>query len=453
MADRESPNKDLTPPTIAGKPVANSIQGLLKLLSMQDAAADQQKPMDQYKFWKTQPVMAFDQDIRQEGPIEHKGIEDVPKEPSALHPSFEWATIDITDTAQLDEVYHLLYHNYIEDLDESFRFKYSTSFLKWALTPPGWNPEWFVGVRAKESKKLVGFISGIPTTVRVRENPLIKSVEINFLCVHKQLRSKRLTPVLVREVTRRVNLTGIWQALFTAGRTLPTPVSTARYYHRSIDWQKLYDVNFAPLPENSTVAKQLARYALPNTTDLKGLREMKPADVDEVYVLLNKYLDRFSLAQSFSRDEVAHWFFDAETASERVVYSYVVEGDDGKISDMFSFYGLESTVLGNDKYDTIKVAYAFYYATTSTASEKELKDRLCTLFQAALILAKNAGYDVFNALTTQDNNLFLEKLKFGAGDGTLNFYLFNYASFPVHGGITKTKELEYKPGGVGVVML
>jgi len=36
-------------------------------------------------------------------------------------------------------------------------------------------------------------------------------VEINFLCVHKKLRSKRLAPVLIKEITRRVNLKGIWQ--------------------------------------------------------------------------------------------------------------------------------------------------------------------------------------------------------------------------------------------------
>ena len=36
-------------------------------------------------------------------------------------------------------------------------------------------------------------------------------VEINFLCVHKSLRSKRLAPVLIKEITRRVNLKGIFQ--------------------------------------------------------------------------------------------------------------------------------------------------------------------------------------------------------------------------------------------------
>lgn len=52
--------------------------------------------------------------------------------------------------------------------------------------------------------------------------------EINFLCVHKQLRSKRLAPVLIKEVTRRVNLRNVWQASYTAGVVLPKPVAICR---------------------------------------------------------------------------------------------------------------------------------------------------------------------------------------------------------------------------------
>ena len=55
-----------------------------------------------------------------------------------------------------------------------------------------------------------------------------KMVEINFLCVHKKLRSKRVAPVLIREITRRVNLEGIFQAVYTAGVVLPKPVATCR---------------------------------------------------------------------------------------------------------------------------------------------------------------------------------------------------------------------------------
>lgn len=57
-------------------------------------------------------------------------------------------------------------------------------------------------------------------------------VEINFLCVHKKLRAKRVAPVLIREITRRVNLQGIFQAVYTAGVVLPKPVGTCRFVER-----------------------------------------------------------------------------------------------------------------------------------------------------------------------------------------------------------------------------
>jgi glycylpeptide N-tetradecanoyltransferase len=56
----------------------------------------------------------------------------------------------------------------------------------------------------------------------------IKTAEINFLVTHKKLRSKRLAPVLIKEVTRRVNLQGVWQAVYTAGVVLPTPIGVCR---------------------------------------------------------------------------------------------------------------------------------------------------------------------------------------------------------------------------------
>ncbi len=39
--------------------------------------------------------------------------------------------------------------------------------------------------------------AGVPATVRARQTS-ISMVEINFLCVHKKLRQKRLAPVLIK---------------------------------------------------------------------------------------------------------------------------------------------------------------------------------------------------------------------------------------------------------------
>ena len=77
------------------------------------------------------------------------------------------------------------------------------------MTPPGYKKEWLFGVRGGKKNKLYGFISGIPIASVVKDKK-IPMAEINFLCVHKSLRTKRLAPVLIKEVTRRVNLHNIW---------------------------------------------------------------------------------------------------------------------------------------------------------------------------------------------------------------------------------------------------
>ncbi|KAI9659737.1 MAG: glycylpeptide N-tetradecanoyltransferase [Alyxoria varia] len=402
-----------------------------------------------HKFWQTQPVPHYEQAKEsQEGPIEPEDPEKVPKEPSPLIDGFEWVTVDLDDQKEIDDVYQLLYHNYVEDDEAMFRFKYSHSFFNWALKAPGWRKDWHIGIRASTSRKLVAFISGVPIVLRVRENK-VKCSEVNFLCIHKKLRGKRLAPILIREVTRRCHLVGIWQAIYTAGVMLPTPVSTCRYFHRSLDWEKLFECGFSPLPPGSTRQRQIIRYKLPEHPQTPGVRPMKKEDVGAVQDLLQRYLARSQIAQDFTNEEVEHWLLNEDAKSpEKVVYSYVVEAG-GKITDFFSFYTLDSTVIGNKKHDTIRAAYLFYYATETVFQGKgkdlsALRKRLNELVHDALICAKKVNFDVVNALTLLDNPLFLQEQKFGPGDGKLHYYLYNYRTGPIPGGLNDKLALDEK---------
>ncbi|KAG2420794.1 glycylpeptide N-tetradecanoyltransferase [Aspergillus terreus] len=431
---------------------------IAELLTGLSVGGKNQKDMASYKFWQTQPVPRFDEqnDADVGGPIKMIDPEKVSKEPDALIEGFEWATLDLTNETELQELWDLLTYHYVEDDNAMFRFRYSQSFLHWALMSPGWKKEWHVGVRATKSRKLVASICGVPTELTVRGQK-IKVTEINFLCIHKKLRSKRLTPVLIKEITRRCYLNGTFQAIYTAGVVLPTPVSSCRYYHRPLDWLKLYEVGFSPLPHGSTKARQITKNHLPSTTSTPGLRVMETKDIDAVHDLLVRYLNRFLLNQAFTREEVEHWLVHKKEVKEQVVWSYVVEDPEThKITDFFSFYNLESTVIQHPKHDCVRAAYLYYYATETafTGDKKALKERLLLLMNDALILAKKAHFDVFNALTLQDNPLFLEQLKFGAGDGQLHFYLYNYRTAPVPGGVNeKNLPDERRMGGVGIVML
>lgn len=440
-----------------------SIEELMKLLSMGEPLTEpQQKQMKDYKFWKTQPVPSLDEKIESEGPIDVKKTpDDIPDTPFPLLNDFEWSTVDLEETTQLDEVYQLLYDNYVEDQDATFRFKYSHEFFNWALKPPGWRKEWHVGVRVKTTGKLVAFIAAVPITLKLNKSQnVVSSVEINFLCIHKKLRAKRLAPVLIKEITRRVNKRDIWQALYTGGVVLPSPIATCRYTHRPINWSKLYDVGFSHLPANQTKAAMVANYALPNTTKTAGLRPMKVEDLDHVHELLNKFQEKFDIVQLFEKEELSHWLLgDQPTkATSNVIKSYVVENSEGKITDFFSYYLLPFTVLDNPTHDELGIAYLFYYASDKSFDQDDksgYKQRLTSLMNDALITSKKFDVDVFNCLSSQDNPYFIKNCQFGSGDGFLNYYLFNYKCWPINGGIdSQTKDVaEDTSSGVGVVLL
>lgn len=448
-----------------------NVERLLRKLAESKKPATEPKSIDAHKFWKTQPVPKYDESITEEGPIEpHKRPEDVRQEPYPLVEGFQWTEIDVTDDIQLEDVFVLLNENYVEDRDASFRFHYTREFFRWALMCPGWRAEWHIGVRAKESGKLVAFIAAVPSTLRVRSARL-QSVEINFLCIHKQLRSKRLAPLLIKEITRRVNLRDCWHALYTAGTLLPAPISVCRYTHRPLNWTKLNAVGFTDVPMGATPSQMVARYTLPKSTRTPGLRTMKCEDLDQVYELYEQYYSRFALAQYFTREELEHWLLGDRSlpSDKQVIFSYVVEGHDGTITDFFSFYSLPFTILDNPKHRDLNIAYLYHYGTTAGSprdstnppqdrfeptATKELQNRLKMLMGDACILARDLGMDVLNALTSQDNVLFLDELKFGPGDGFLNFYLFNYRAFPIAGGLKEDSTYDLKKrSDVGVVML
>ncbi|VVC32295.1 Myristoyl-CoA:protein N-myristoyltransferase,Myristoyl-CoA:protein N- [Cinara cedri] len=414
-AEQTSRNGTVEETTLPSTISIQDIQKAMEVFSLQQRAAKtpEEALHKQYRFWYTQPVPKMNETIINDGPIEEdKMVDQIRVEPFTLPAGFIWDTLSLDDPFVLKELYTLLNENYVEDEDSMFRFDYQPHFLKWALQPPGWLKEWHVGVRVIKSKKLVGFISAIPATLKVYDKSQ-KMVEINFLCVHKKLRSKRVAPVLIREITRRVNQMGIFQAVYTAGIVLPKPIGTCRYWHRSLNPKKLIDVKFSHLSRNMTMQRTLKLHKLPESTRTPGFRKLLAEDLPQARKLLSDYLQTFDLSSTFSEEEFKHWFLP----QDGIIDAYVVVKDK-KITDLVSFYTLPSTIMHHPTYRTLKAAYSFYNVSTQTP--------WVDLMQDALISARNANFDVFNALDLMDNKEFLEPLKFGVGDGNLQYYLYNW---------------------------
>lgn len=89
------------------------------------------KDMGAFKFWKTQPVPKFDEEVKEEGPMQVKTVDEVAKDPSPLPDGFEWVTMDLTSDEEMTEVHNLLEGHYVEDDTAMLRFNYSLSILQW----------------------------------------------------------------------------------------------------------------------------------------------------------------------------------------------------------------------------------------------------------------------------------------------------------------------------------
>uniref|UniRef100_A0A8R1E0Z0 Glycylpeptide N-tetradecanoyltransferase n=1 Tax=Caenorhabditis japonica TaxID=281687 RepID=A0A8R1E0Z0_CAEJA len=94
------------------------------------------------------------------------------------------------------------------------------------------------------------------------------------------------------------------------------------------------------------------------------------------------------------------------------------QNQNGKITDLVSFYSLPSSVMGHTTHKTIFAAYLYYYVAGSVSVKQLIND--------ALILANQEKFDVFNALDLMHNEKVFVDLKFGKGDGNLQYYLYNW---------------------------
>ena len=134
---------------------------------------------------------------------------------------------------------------------------------------------------------------------------------------------------------------------------------------------------------------------------------------------------------------------------DKVVECYVKETN-GVVTDFCSFYHLPSTVFKCDKHNHLSAVYSYYNVATTMTFQELMLD--------SLVLAKIGGVDVFNALDLGENKGMFEELQvracltrlggaraltfrpltsvhpctnpcgfqFGAGDGHLQYYVYNW---------------------------
>ena len=381
-----------------------------------------------FKFWSTQPVPQFNKPLNIEfGQIlKDINIENIPKEPYTLPEGFEWKEINLNQVSDIDKLYEFLKSNYIEDESHLFGSDYSKDFLKWFLSPPGMNNDWLLSVvkedKIKNKKKIIGFISAIPTKLSINNNE-IKMAKVCFLCVKKEFRKKRLTPVLIKEITRRINLKNIWQGIYKTFAYLPKAFTKSQYFYRVINLKKLLDVQYTCLPNNKmSLGNALKKYDLPDEPKISGFRKMETKDLEQIYNLILLRNKKYKIYEILDIKEVEHWLLPRNN----IVYTYVLEDEEHKITDFCSFYSIQRTILNqnkigenaSNKYKKINFAYELINFNTSISMKE--------LLRSAVILAKQNGFDAYHCIDYKENSDNFKELLFMEKIGKMKYYLYNF---------------------------
>ena len=371
-----------------------------------------------HEFWGVQPVMREEDDLDVEGYIDPEIESGTPGEnPLKLPPGFTWCNFDVNDPAILNEVYKFLYYNYGESENHSFRFDYSAEMLKWNLTQPGSVPDWIFGVRSK-TNAIVGIITAVAVDIRCGTE-ISKWVAVNYLCVHAKLRSKKLAPVLIKELVRRVRVTKIsFKAIFS-GESIPSkPIATIPYAHRPINVKKVSSSGFDPIPKDKMPAAN-KRYAPPQLVH-NNCRPMNESDVPAVTEFLNRYNEKYQFTMYFTEERVHHLFLGRDS----IVSSYVIYTGE-KIRGFFSCFWINWSILAPNSLNltTLKATYLWYHA----AEGIDLK----SLVADCINKMASEGSDIINSWYSAGLNDALIANKFDEGTRPLSFYAYNYTAHSV----------------------
>eukprot|EP00494_Astrolonche_serrata_P025167 UN25428 len=209
------------------------------------------------------------------------------------------------------------------------KLRYSKEFLKYALTAPGYKSEYHVVLRVKSNKKIIACCMGTPVKFEI-DGKTVPMAQLNFLAVHEKLRSKRLTPVIMKEMIRRFNCNDIWHGIATATPFITKPISKCCYYYKILNNEKFN-------PDGGGNTKQ-------NPKDVEitlPLRPVKKSDIPDIHKLLMIYFkEKLTVYPHWTEKDTEHYLLPREN----VISSYVIETD-GKITDFISFYTVMSYLI------------------------------------------------------------------------------------------------------------
>jgi len=352
----------------------------------------------------------------------------IPKEnvvniPHVLPKEYEWYSIDNQNIDERNQYIQFLHENYLEDINNIIRIIYSEEFILWYFGCQERVGTTILCVRAKKSKKIVGTISALVIQMKIGNQVEITPF-INFLCVHKNLRDKRLAPLLIKELIRYGFANKICSmAIFSSAKNLPIPkIQTLRIYSRYLSPLKLLKNHFISLPSTYTkfsnpIEMFEKTFKLHSDIQNPRIRKYQDSDLKKVYLLYLQIQNNHSVVPIFTEKELSYWI----QPRGNTVYTYVEhDHENEEILSFWSFYRVSYKILQSG--ESVECAFLSYFWCKNKPVEN-MKD--------ILSIAKNEGFDIFNCYEMSNIRYFVDECKFYESTNCLTFYPFNFSSIQI----------------------
>lgn len=368
-----------------------------------------------YKYWDTKPVpkigeingvvKIIDPDLKLKFQTQKKMFE-----------PYTWIEFDLSNDKQMDDICAFLNKNYVCDKNDSLKLYYTKEYIRWSLGFSDKLPNSKSKIIGIHCNGIIGGIIGASIKKCQIFEKELEIADINYLCIHPKLREKGLAQMFIDEITRQMCNEDVIIGSFTTERYVPTPICKIEFYHRPLNYEKLYNAKFVRLENGVSLQKAISTFAIQYKHKYKVVK-MKEEHYNEVYKLLCKYQDKYNFYEKYSLEEFIHYF-----KNSNIVSSYIIL-DNGEILDFFSYYNLPSYVIASEINNKLpKFINAVYMHTYTSLNVTQL-----TIFKSAVLCAYEEGYDVFNCTDIMENIdiLFDNFSKFCKGSGYLYYNFYN----------------------------
>uniref|UniRef100_A0A6C0H6G7 glycylpeptide N-tetradecanoyltransferase n=1 Tax=viral metagenome TaxID=1070528 RepID=A0A6C0H6G7_9ZZZZ len=385
---------------------------------------------DKLSFWKNKPVK-----IRPQSPVTtiksgEELVKMVSDEITNSKIQLDYQLINMCDT-ELQPIIEFINKNYMNN-NSDHMLSYNTDMIKFFLGDPKNSLvlAFYPRTSNNSNKKIVGVVCGSKhkLCIRGKDSDSFECMDINFLCVAKQLRKIHVSSYIINIITREcVERFGVICAGYTTGVTLKIPhFSKKWYYHRLINIDKTIQTQLFSEEFDSEVIRKVYNTFNYQTVFKRqhALEYHGRANGTAPNCFIQKLASITQALQNYCHTNYDVYFEKTLTEIQKIFdnpnFHVFLVMRDNQITDFVSLFNIDTMCLDNG--ETCRNGYLYYYYFSNDSLDHK---------QNVLEMIAEYCYqhNIFDLLTVCDpfgvSSHEYKTIKFLRGTGSLNYYMYN----------------------------